>query len=133
MTFARAGVPIFLALMLAGCAGGQYTLTDDAPAAASADTGGMNGRWMLAAPNAPPCGMTFAAAPNAREGRLTPDGGCPERFFLSRRWTLGGNGLTIVGANGEDLAVLKPAEGRYEGKSAGGLTVTLTRAAGPPG
>ncbi|MFN3657841.1 MAG: AprI/Inh family metalloprotease inhibitor [Pseudolabrys sp.] len=131
MISGRAAAPFLSALILAGCAGGQYALTDKPPA--GYDNGGMNGRWMLAAPNAPPCGMTFAAAASGSEGGVTPDGGCPGRLFLSRRWTLGGNGLTIVGPNGEELAVLKPAEGRYEGKSTGGLSVTLTRAASPPG
>lgn len=115
--------------LLAGCAGGQYSLSDTPPAADN--NAGMTGRWMLAAPGAPPCGMTFAGG--GREGRVTPDGGCPGRFFLSRRWTLGNDGLTIIDPDGEPLAELKSADGRYEGKSATGLSVTLTRTAAPPG
>lgn len=43
--------------LLAGCAGEQVGLSA-APAPQTAPTG-MTGRWFLAAPNAPPCGMSF--------------------------------------------------------------------------
>jgi hypothetical protein len=130
MTIARPAGAAFGVLLLAGCAGGQYSLTDKP---AQSEGVGMPGRWMLAAPNAPACGMNFTGADGAREGRVTPDGGCPGRFFLSRRWTLSGEGLTILDPDGEALAQLKPAEARFEGKAATGMPVTLTRAVAPPG
>ena len=116
-------------LMLAGCAGGQLSL--NGTAATQGENVAMAGRWMLAAPNAPPCGMNFTGNTSARDGRVTPDGGCPGRFFLSRRWTLREDGLTILDPDGEALAEFKPAEGRYEGKSAAGVPVTLTRSTAP--
>lgn len=124
MTTARIAGAV-LCVLLGGCAGAGYSLSD----APQARDGGMAGRWMLAAPNAPACGMNFAGADGAREGRVLPDGGCPGRFFLSRRWTLSDGALKIADQDGETLAEFKRAEGRFEGKATGGMAVTLTRAA----
>ena len=44
----------------------------------------MAGRWILAAPNAPTCGINFSGAPGVQQGTLLPEGGCPEKFYLSR-------------------------------------------------
>ena len=61
---------VLIALMLAGCAGG-VARSAIKPQRRRTDIG-MAGRWMLAAPNAPTCGMNFTGAPGAREGtRLT--------------------------------------------------------------
>ena len=79
MTMVRAAGSILIALLLAGCAGGGSLGGSAAP-----DTG-MAGRWILAAPNAPICGINFAGAPGARDGAVAPEGGCPEKFFMSRR------------------------------------------------
>ena len=56
MTIVRAAGSILIAMSLAGCAGGLLG------GSAAPDTG-MAGRWMLAVPNAPICGMNFAGAP----------------------------------------------------------------------
>ncbi len=87
----------------------------------------MPGRWMLAAPNAPACGMNFTAKPGANEGRVAPEGGCPERFFTSRRWMLQQSTLTISDDDNGQLAQLNFAGGRFEGKSGTGTPLTLER------
>jgi len=112
-----------LALTLAGCAGAQDVLSSAGTPAPDS----MNGRWVLSVPNAPSCGMTFAGASGALSGTISPDGGCPERFFLSRRWAIGENGLTISDDGGNALGALSFSGGRFAGKSAGGVPVTLTR------
>lgn len=84
----------------------------------------MAGRWFLTAPNAPPCGVTFSGT---QQGRVVPEGGCPGRFFLSRRWSLDGDTLTISDNDGEALGQLKLAGGKFEGQAVTGMTVTLSR------
>jgi len=126
MTIVRAAGSSLVALLLAGCATGPS-------AGVSPVEGGMTGRWMLTAPNAPSCGMNFSGAPGTREGRVAPEGGCPGRFFMSRRWSLAAGGLTILDDGSEPLATLSYANGRYEGQAAGGTPVTLTPPAPPPG
>ena len=66
----------------------------------------MAGRWILTAPNAPSCGMNFAGAPGAREGTVSPEGGCPGKFFLSRRWALEQDALVINDDENNPLARL---------------------------
>lgn len=46
----------------------------------------MAGRWVLGSPGAGQCSMTFSGAPGAVEGTVAPEGGCPGKFFTSRRW-----------------------------------------------
>jgi hypothetical protein len=113
---------ILIASLLAGCAGGP--LGDAAPAAAATD---MSGRWILAAPNAPTCGLNFGGAPGAQNGRVVPEGGCPGNFFTSRRWTLEQGALMIDDDENQPLARLSFAGGRYEGQATAGMLVTLTR------
>ena len=116
-----------LAVVLAGCAGGQQILsTASTPAPDS-----MNGRWVLAEPNAPSCTMTFAGGEGALTGTISPDGGCPERFYLSRRWSIGQDGLTIGDDGMNALATLTFSGSQFAGKSAGGTPVTLSRQTAP--
>ena len=115
-----------LALALTGCAGGMGSL-GEAPAPKVT----MAGRWLLAAPNAPACGMNFTQAPNASEGAIAPEGGCPGNFFTSRQWAFEQGDLAVRDHNSELLAQLKFVDNRFEGKSVAGLPVTLTRS-GPP-
>jgi len=119
-------------IVLTGCGGGGSLLSDepDKPQAIAADPAkelGMEGRWLLAAPNAPSCGLTFTGPPGASEGRVTPDGGCPQRFFLARRWRLADNGLTIVDGDGVALGTFRNAGDRFEGRSATATALTLSR------
>ncbi|MFA6266891.1 MAG: AprI/Inh family metalloprotease inhibitor [Pseudolabrys sp.] len=120
-----------IAVALAGCGGGASLTSDEPPKAAVAEPGiaelGMDGRWTLAAPNAPTCGMTFTGGPTATEGRVTPDGGCPEQFYMSRRWRLSDAMLTIVDGDNAPLASLRAAGNRFEGRSISETPITLSR------
>ena len=87
----------------------------------------MTGRWILSAPNAPPCGLEFGGAAGARAGSVAPDGGCPGNFYMSRRWAIEGGVLTIAGQESQPLAQLKVVGTRFEGQSSAGMPVTLSR------
>ncbi len=51
--------------------------------------------------------MTFGtAAPTAVEGTIAPEGGCPGKFYTSRKWTYDQAGLTLRDHNGQPLAQL---------------------------
>ncbi len=113
-----------LAIALANCGGGA-SLTSDPPDKPS-PTDVMDGRWTLAAPNAPSCGISFTA-PQPNAGSTTPDGGCPERFYLSRRWRLAEGTLTIVDADDTPLGTFRVNGDRFEGKSSAGAALTLSR------
>jgi hypothetical protein len=113
-------------LVLAGCAGSLDEPASTAAAPAPALV--MAGRWMLSAPNAPPCGMNFGGAPGAREGSVAPEGGCPGNFFMSRRWTFLQDALMINDRENTPLAQLKFASDHFEGQSTSGTPVTLSRA-----
>ncbi len=114
---------------LAGCGGGSSLLdgAGETPAAAAMRDLGMEGRWILRAPNAPTCGLTFTGPPGAGEGRITPDGGCPERFFLARRWRLAEGVLTVVGGDDAVLGAFRVAGDGFEGKSGAETPLTLSR------
>ena len=110
-------------LLLAGCAGNP--LGDTGPAAAGQSTE-MNGRWILAAPDAPTCGMNFMNTQGNEQGTVEPEGGCPGNLFMSRHWTLAQGALTISDDENQPLAQLAFANGRFEGQSTSGTPVTLT-------
>ena len=124
MTSVRTATFLF-ALTLAGCAGEQLGLS--AKPASQSTPAGMAGRWIMSAPNAPPCGMSFGAAPGATEGAISPEGGCPGRFFLSRRWAMSGDTLTISDQDSNALGELKQNGAGFEGQAATGMKVTLAR------
>jgi hypothetical protein len=123
-----AAAALLSTIALAGCAGGAATssLLSDRPPPGAADLT-IVGRWMLAAPNAPACGLNFNAKPGATEGSVAPEGGCPERFFTSRRWTLRQSILTVSDDDGNALGQFSAAGERYEGKSSAGASLTLER------
>ena len=89
----------------------------------------MAGRWLLAQPGRGQCDMTFrSAAPDAADGTIAPEGGCPGKFFTSRKWAFDSNGLTIQDHNSQPLAQFSSAGGtNFDGKAASGDAVTLTR------
>jgi len=123
-----------LALNVAGCGGfSGFDLpgsTAAVPPAAqpSQPPVNMTGRWMLASPGRGQCNMTFrTGAAGAAEGTIAPEGGCPGKFFTSRRWAFDSTGLTIRDHNSEPLAQLSAAGGGFDGKAATGDPVTLTR------
>ena len=110
------------AAMLTGCAGSP--LGGAIPVAPNLD---MTGRWILAALDAPSCGMNFTGGSGAQEGSVAPDGGCPGNFYTSQRWTLQQDALTIKDQENQPLAHLTFADGHFEGQATAGLSVTLTR------
>ncbi len=130
MSKARTAGSIVVALLLGGCAGGQgFSLGG---ANAQAPDMSIPGRWILAAPNAPTCGINFSGAAAARAGNAAPEGGCPGKFFMSRRWTLDQDTLVINDDESNALARFKLADGRFEGQAAAGFAVTLSRPPSPP-
>jgi hypothetical protein len=122
----RTATCVVVALLLAGCAGGP-ALIGTGPTAAQPQEFTMAGRWMLAAPNAPVCGMNFSVASGARAGKVAPEGGCPENFYLSRTWALEQDALVINDDENNPLGRLKLAGGRFEGQSTAGTPLTLSR------
>ena len=112
-----------LGLTVAACSG-TLPGVEDKPAAPKIE---MGGRWLLAASNAPACGMSFTVAADGQSGNIRPEGGCPGDFFTSRQWAFAGDDLVINNHNGEPLAQLHFVSGRFEGKSTSGLQITLAR------
>jgi hypothetical protein len=115
---------VMMTLMLAACASEQGP-TPPAPQPQK----DMTGRWMLSAPNAPPCGMEFQGVPGQMQGTINPEGGCPGNFYTSKRWTFAQDTLTLTIADQNDqlLAQLALGDGHFTGKSTAGLPVTLSR------
>jgi hypothetical protein len=87
----------------------------------------MAGRWILSVPNAPTCGINFGGTPGVQEGPLVPEGGCPERFYTGKAWTLNQGTLTIRDDGGEPLAQMTFAGGLFSGRSTAGSPVSLAR------
>jgi hypothetical protein len=72
--------------------------------------------------------MTFSAgSATAVEGAIAPEGGCPGKFFTSRKWTYDAFGLVIRDHTGAALARLSAAGPGFDGKGTSGEPVTLTR------
>ncbi len=117
---ARIAGGVAMALLLGACA----TEQGPAPPPPQSD---MTGRWMLSAPNAPPCGMEFEGAPGQMQGMLVPDGGCPGHLYLGRRWTFVQDTLTIADKDSQPLATLKPSDAQFTGQSTAGTPLTLSR------
>jgi hypothetical protein len=83
---------------------------------------------MLSSPGHGQCNMTFASAgANAIEGTIAPEGGCPGKFYMSRKWTAEGGGLVMRDHKGQPLAQLSQEGGSFQGKATSGEPVTLLR------
>jgi len=128
----RASLLIATLLALAGCSSDrfQWPGSSAAPEAAPAAAPQVNlaGRWLLSSPGRGQCRMTFgSAAPNAVEGTIAPEGGCPGKFYMSRKWTFETGSLVIRDHNSQPLAQLSNAGATYEGKATSGEPVTLLR------
>jgi len=110
----------------------RVTAAPLAPADAAREpvpTGGvaMTGRWTLAA-NTGACGLNFRGAPNAVEGTIAPEGGCPGRFYTSRQWTLEQGALVIRDHQRKTLAQFAMASPmRFVGQAKGGMQLSLSR------
>lgn len=128
-----------LAAVLTGCGNDKFTGYElpgmrnaPAPASPTAPPINMGGRWTLISPGRGQCGMTFGFTPNATEGTIAPEGGCPAKFFTSRKWTYEATGLAIRDHNAEPLAQLTFAAGHFEGQAVDGAAITLTRGGSEP-
>jgi len=98
------------------------------PGAPAAPPIALAGRWLLAQPGRGQCHMTFgAASPQAAEGTIAPEGGCPGKFYMSRKWTSEQGGLVMRDHNGQPLAQLSSAGNGFEGKATSGEPITLMR------
>jgi hypothetical protein len=124
MIAVRAAIGVLVVLTLTACAGEQLSLGSSAPAPTDSS---IPGRWILSVPNAPSCGLEFGGAPDARTGKVAPDGGCPGSFYMSRRWAMEGDALMITDGENQPLAQLKSKGTHFEGQSTAGMPVTLTR------
>lgn len=113
---------ILIVLTLTGCAGERAPLES-----ATQKDLTIPGRWLLSTANAPTCGLEFGAAVSDRTGSVSPDGGCPERFYMSRRWSLDDGAITITDADNQPLAHFRLVGDRYEGQSTSGRTMSLSR------
>jgi hypothetical protein len=116
-----------ISLLLAGCASQPTPQVGAQAAAPQPESVDMGGRWKLATPNAPSCGMLFERPPQGNEGSIKPEGGCPGKFFTSRHWALSGGQLTISDHNQAPLALLKFSDGQFAGKTSFGTPITLSR------
>ena len=122
------------ALMLAGCSVDMpgFSSTPAAstaqPAQAGAPPVNLAGRWQLSSPGRGQCNMTFGSAgPVAVDGTIAPEGGCPGKFYMSRKWTYDQTGLTLRDHNGQPLAQLASEGGNFQGKATSGEPVALMR------
>jgi hypothetical protein len=122
-TFGRAARGFSIAMLLAGCAG-TVSPFGGAP---STPLPIITGRWMLSAPNAPPCGISLTGAAEARGGKAAPEGGCPGRFYLSRTWSLDRDTLTVLDDENQPLGQFEFAGGGFTGKSTEGTPMALAR------
>jgi Protease inhibitor Inh len=140
MTPGRRWLAIGAAAALAGCGSGGLlgTSTSEPPpppppqaaarAAPTAPPVEITGRWQFSSTAGGACAMVFTATPGSGEGTIAPQGGCPGKFFTSRRWSYDQDTLIIRDHKGEMLARLAfspPA--RFEGQAAPGETILLTR------
>jgi len=115
---------VLIGWALAGCAGQSLSSGgSNSPAPEMA----MAGRWILTAPRAPSCGMNFAGAAGASAGTVSPEGGCPGNFYLSRTWTLEPDALVINDDENNPIARLGFSGERFQGLSTTGTAVTLVR------
>ncbi len=71
--------------------------------------------------------MNFGNAPAAAQGTIAPEGGCPDNFFTSRKWTFEHGTLIMRNHKGEPLAQLSFSSGHFEGHETSGTAVTLSR------
>ena len=129
----RASVLMLALLAVAGCSGVGLPGSSAAPEAVqpavpSAPPVNLAGRWLLSSPSRGQCHMTFGAAgPTVSEGTIAPEGGCPGKFFTSRKWNYDQAGLTMRDHTGQPLAQLSREGTGFQGKATSGEPVALMR------
>jgi hypothetical protein len=128
------GAAMSLASCSLGTIGGVFSPEPSEAPTATATTGGalpqpeMAGRWTLATDGTAGCTMNFTGATGGHEGTVAPEGGCPGRFFTSRKWSYEQNAIIIRNHAGELLAQLNVAAAdRLVGQGPNGEPVSLTR------
>ena len=114
---------ILVVLTLTGCAAERIPLES----AATQKDLTIPGRWILSTANAPTCGLEFSGAAGGRTGSVSPDGGCPGKFYTSRRWSMDEGAIAITDAENRPLAHFRLVGDRYEGQSTNGTLMTLSR------
>ena len=132
--FRASALILVQALALAGCSVDMpgFSSTPAAstaqPPQAGAPPVSLAGRWQLSSPGRGQCNMTFGSAgPAAVDGTIAPEGGCPGKFYMSRKWSYDQAGLTMRDHNGQPLAQLSGEGGSYQGKATSGEPVALMR------
>ena len=129
----RTSALVLAMLALAGCGGGRLTAPEPALQEPSPEQPGtapvaMAGRWLLSSPGQGQCNMNFGApSGNASQGTIAPEGGCPGKFFTSRKWAFEQSGLVIRDHNNKPLAYLSGGAAQFTGKAISGEAVTLIR------
>ena len=131
----RASVLSLVLRALAACNGERtgielpgWNAAPEPAATSGAPPVNLAGRWLLSSTIRGQCNMTFAAAgPGAVDGTIRPEGGCPDKFFTSRKWTYDQAGLTIRDHNSQPLAQLSGDGAHFAGKATSGEPITLSR------
>ena len=128
----RACAPLVALLALMGCSGAglDWTGSSSAPVAAppAAPPVNMSGRWLFSSPGRGQCHMTFgSASPTAIEGTIAPEGGCPGKFYMSRKWAYEQGAITMRDHNSQPLGQLSYEGSQFSGKATSGEPVTLLR------
>ena len=126
----RTSIIVVALTALTGCNGislGWTGASAPEPAAPSPPPVNIAGLWVLDSPGRGQCRITFGAAPNAVEGTVAPQGGCPGKFYMSRKWAFEGGNLIMRDHNGQPLAQLAQEGGNFQGKATSGEPVTLMR------
>ncbi len=70
--------------------------------------------------------MKFGAEPGAAQGTIAPEGGCPGKYFTSRKWTYEHDVLIIRNHKDEPLAQLSFVNGHFQGHE-GNIALGLAR------
>jgi hypothetical protein len=126
-----AALIVVLFAALPGCAGSQpqpeTAAAPPPPPPPAPPPIELAGRWRLSQVGAAGCFMNFGSAPAADQGTIAPEGGCPGKFFTSRKWTFEHGVLIIRDHKSEALAQLSFANGRFDGQANGGAEISISR------